>query len=88
MTMTTGQPYNLTGTAEDRIDMGDLEHKIIQALFDLYFASLHEMNDPCCDHDINSVIYAVCRMVFADAGITDQVLDVFEHLFPSLEAGQ
>lgn len=83
MTMTTGQPYNLTG-----IDMGGLEHKIIQALFDLYFATLHDINNPCCDHDINSAIYATCRTVFANAGITDQALDVFEHLFPSLEAGR
>ena len=84
MTMTTGQPYNLTGTVEDR--MGDLEHKIVQALFGLYFASLHNMNDPWCDHETNSAIYAMCRAVFADAGITDQVLDIFEHIFPGLEA--
>lgn len=86
MTMTTGQPYNLTGTVEDR--MGDLEHKIVQALFGLYFASLHDMNDPCCDHEMNSAIYATCRTVFADAGMAEQALDVFEHLFPSLEAGR
>lgn len=88
MTMTTGQPYNLTDPSEDRIDMGDLEHKIIQALFDLYFTVLHEMNDPRCDHEMNATIYATCRMVFADAGITEQVLDIFEHIFPGLEAGQ
>ena len=68
--------------------MGDLEHKIVQALFGLYFASLHDMNDPCCDNEMNSAIYATCRTVFADAGMTDQALDVFEHLFPSLEAGR
>lgn len=83
MTMTSGQPYNLTG-----IDMGDLEHKIIQVLFDLYFTALHDMNDPCCDHEVNAAIYATCRTVFADAGITDQVLDIFEYMFPGLESGQ
>lgn len=86
MKMIIGQPYN---SYVDTDTAGDvLERKIIQALFNLYFASLHDMNDPCCDHDMNSAIYATCRTVFAEAGITDQVLDIFEHIFPSLEAGQ
>lgn len=84
--MNTGRNYNLGGIGESSIAMGDLEHKIIQALFDLYFATLHDMNNPCCDHDMNSAIYATCRTVFANAGITDQVLDIFEHIFPGLEA--
>lgn len=84
MTMTTGQPYNsYVDTAR-----GDLEHKIFQSFFNLYFSVLHDRNDPCCDHDMNSAIYAVCRTVFKEAGITDQVVDIFEYLFPGLEADQ
>lgn len=79
MTMINGQHYNLTV---------DLEHKIVHALFNLYFAALHDRNNSCCDHDMNSAIYATCRTVFADAGISDQVLDIFEHIFPSMESDQ
>ena len=80
--MSTGQNY------KDIISLGELEHKIIKALFDLYFASLHDISDPSCDHEVNAAVYATCRTVFANAGITDHVLDIFEHIFPSLEAGR
>lgn len=85
--MIDGQNYKLSGYIDTDIAMG-MEHKIIEALFNIYFASLHDRNDSRCDHDMNSAIYATCRMVFAEAGITDQVLDIFEHIFPVLEAGQ
>ena len=79
--MNIGRNYDFSGSP-------DLERKISTAVFDLYFTVLKERTDPFSDREMNSAIYASCRTILSEAGISDKTLDMFELMFPLLGGEQ